>query len=191
MKVYVVTGNKGKLREFKLLGEELGIEVIQLNIPKIEVQAERLEDIAAISAQLIAPHVRNLGAVFVEDAGLFIKALKGFPGPYSSYVFKTIGVNGVLKLMEGVKDREAIFKSVIALVTCNHIKLFKGVVKGFIAEKARGSEGFGFDPIFIPEGHDRTLAEMGVKDKNRLSHRALAFKSMADWLRTAFKSQNL
>ncbi len=122
--------------------------------------------------------------VIVEDAGLFIKALNGFPGPYSSYVNKTIGVEGILKLMRGIKDRTAYFFSVVAFYDpdINELEFFYGKVEGEIAEEARGKSGFGFDPIFTPiEGDGRTFAEMGVEEKNKFSHRSKALRKFAKW----------
>jgi len=186
LEVKVLTRNEEKLREFRELGSEYGIEVVEVGLPKKEIQAETLEEVALYSAANASPLVKGL--FFAEDAGLFIDALKGFPGVYSAYVLKTIGVSGILKLMEGVQMRDAFFKSVIALrVPGEGIKIFRGEVKGGISFEARGSGGFGFDPIFVPEGEIRTFAEMSVREKNMFSHRAAAFRAMADWLRTTFK----
>ncbi|MEM1822504.1 MAG: non-canonical purine NTP pyrophosphatase, partial [Zestosphaera sp.] len=103
---------------------------------------------------------------------------------------KTIGVEGVLKLMSSVSDRTAFFKSVIVLYYPQQgFKVFEGVVYGSISLEARGSGGFGFDPIFVPEGHHKTFAELDLETKNSLSHRGRAFRAMVSWLRTAYKSQ--
>jgi len=186
--IYVLTQNEGKFREFLELGKTHGVVLKQLPSPKVEVQLRSLEDIATYAASVALVEWRV--PLFVEDAGLFIEALKGFPGPYSSYVYKTLGVDGILKLMEGVRDRRAYFKSVIALaIPGEGVRIFTGVVKGGIALEARGTGGFGFDPIFIAEGMDRTFAELSISEKNRLSHRGKAFASMVKWLRTAFKSR--
>jgi len=121
--------------------------------------------------------------VFVEDAGLFIDALNGFPGPYSSYVYRTIGVEGVLKLVEG-KSRGAAFVSVIALYHPGKgVRVFKGMCRGVIAQHPRGFSGFGFDPIFIPEGVGKTFAEMREDEKNKLSHRGEAARKLIEWLK--------
>ncbi len=182
--VWAVTGNEGKLREFKALGKSLGVRVERASAPKLEVQDEDLVKIAVFSATLAKTVSELPTPAFVEDAGLFIDALKGFPGPYSSYVLKTLGINGVLKLMKDVEDRRACFRSAIALVLPDgNIKTFTGLVNGFIAREARGRGGFGFDPIFIPEGYDLTFAEMRTELKNRISHRGKAFRSMVEWLR--------
>jgi len=120
---------------------------------------------------------------FVEDAGLFIRALNGFPGPYSSFVYKTIGIRGILKLLNDVSDRTAFFKSVIGLWCNDHIEIFEGVVEGHITKEPRGAGGFGFDPIFIPKGCKKTFAEMSVDEKNLFSHRAKASEQMIGFLK--------
>ncbi len=118
----------------------------------------------------------------VEDSGLYIRALNGFPGPYSSYVYKTIGYFGILKLMEDVTDRGAHFKSVVAFYDGNIYKIFIGTVYGEIINDARGYYGFGFDPIFKPEGSTRkTFAEMSLKEKCMYSHRAKSITKFCIW----------
>lgn len=123
--------------------------------------------------------------LFVEDAGLFVQSLRGFPGVFSSYVFSTIGYEGLLKLMEGSSDRRAAFKSSIGF-TCPAIfpkvLLFRGEVEGVIADSPRGSGGFGFDPIFVPIGSDMTYAQMTAEEKCKTSHRAKALESMCAYL---------
>ncbi|MEM0085777.1 MAG: RdgB/HAM1 family non-canonical purine NTP pyrophosphatase, partial [Zestosphaera sp.] len=158
------------------------------SLDKVEIQSDDLTSIALYSAVQASLYLRE--PFFVEDAGLYIKSLKGFPGPFSSYVYKTIGVEGVLKLMSSVSDRTAFFKSVIVLYYPQQgFKVFEGVVYGSISLEARGSGGFGFDPIFVPEGHHKTFAELDLETKNSLSHRGRAFRAMVSWLRTAYKSQ--
>jgi XTP/dITP diphosphohydrolase len=187
LKIILITGNMGKLKEFNELGRKYGIEFTGIPGPKIEIQSEDLREVAAYSAAVALTVLRK--PLMVEDAGLFIKSLDGFPGPYSSYIFKKIGYEGILKLMKGVKDRRAFFKSVIAFADPQiGIKIFEGFVHGTIAERARGTLGFGFDPIFIPEGYSRTFAEMQVHEKNEISHRGKAFKNFANWLNNSFKS---
>jgi XTP/dITP diphosphohydrolase len=121
----------------------------------------------------------------VEDSGLFIRALNWFPGTLSSQVFRKIGNRGILKLMEGVEDRYAVFRSAIALgLGENVIKVFEGVAEGEVALEARGSGGFGYDPIFIPSGHRKTFAEMDVDEKNKVSHRGMAVRRLIEYLKT-------
>ncbi len=179
----VVTGNEGKLREFRVLAAEYGVEVYQIRALKPEIQADDVRVIAVASAASLMQHIRE--PFIVEDAGLFITALNGFPGPYSAYVLKTIGVDGILKLMEGVRDRSARFIAAIAYADREAgIKVFTGEVKGSIAEEARGTSGFGFDPIFVPEGWSRTFAEVGPEEKSRVSHRGRAFRALMEWLQS-------
>lgn len=182
--VYFVTGNKGKLEEVRSLAKKYGIRVEQLNVEKMEIQSDDIKEIALFAARQVFSQVDRSRTVVVEDAGLFIEALKGFPGPYSSYVYKTIGVRGVLKLMEGIEDRRAYFRAVVVVESPEFgEKIFEGRVYGRIALKPKGTRGFGFDPIFIPDGYDKTFAEMDLEQKNKLSHRAKAFRSFFEWLR--------
>lgn len=177
--IYVVTSNPGKFREIKLILSDVA-DVRQLSVNKVEIQSDRLEEVALYSA--LNAYLVSRKPLIVEDAGLFIKALNGFPGVYSSYVYKTLGVNGILKLMEGISDRSAYFKSVVVYVDERGAKTFTGIVNGVIAYEARGLGGFGFDPIFIPEGYNRTFAEMSIEEKCKISHRARALQELKKWL---------
>ena len=179
----VVTSNPGKAREFENIFSEYKLSFRIEPIKTPEIQAMDLRIIAEESAIYAYDILRE--PVLVEDAGLFINALNGFPGPFSSYAYKTIGIKGILKLMENVEDRRARFLSVIAFYTpmIGGVKIFTGEVEGYIAMEPRGSGGFGFDPIFIPaEGDGRTFAEQSIEEKNKLSHRARATKKFAEWI---------
>ena len=187
MIIYFATGNKGKLHEVKTLASSYGIVVKQLDIKKVEIQSDSLEEISLYAVRDIYNKVISKGIdnVVVEDAGLFIEALKGFPGPYSSYVYKTIGIRGVLKLLEGVDNRKAFFKAVVVFKSSSlGERIFKGIVHGEIVEEPRGTYGFGFDPIFKPYGSDKTFAEMTVQEKNKFSHRSKAFTELFKWLKS-------
>ena len=181
--LYFATKNLGKFREAKLLMTEYGVSLERLDADKVEIQSDSVEEIASYAALDLASKFKV--AVVVEDAGLFIRPLKGFPGPYSSYVYKTLGLWGLLKLMNGLDDRRAYFLSAVAYSKPGgFVKVFTGKVEGFITNRPRGHGGFGFDPIFKPmEGDGRTFAEMDMSEKNRLSHRARAFRKLALWLR--------
>ncbi|HIP62618.1 MAG TPA: XTP/dITP diphosphatase [Archaeoglobus profundus] len=179
MKILFVTSNEGKYKEARSIGKKYGIEVEWLNEEYLEPQGKDLEYIAKKSAELLVEKVKR--PFFIEDSGLFIEALNGFPGPYSSYVFKTIGNEGILKLMEGIKNRKAYFLSVVAFFDGREIKIFKGRVEGVIATEMRGDKGFGFDPIF--EYNGRTFAEMG-EEKNEVSHRSKALKALFEYIKT-------
>ena len=121
--------------------------------------------------------------LIVEDTGLFIDALTGFPGPYAAYVLNTIGNAGILQLLDGFTSRTAEFRSTVAFCEPHgHPVSFNGIVEGRIALQGRGRHGFGFDPIFEPMGSDgRTLAEMEMAEKNQVSHRGRAVRAFAEW----------
>jgi len=179
---FFVTSNIHKFQEAKRVLAEYDIAAAMIKMSALEIQDDSLENIAKASV-LDAVKKCNL-PVIVEDAGLFIKVLNGFPGPYSSYVNRTLGVEGILKLMRDVEDRSAYFLSVVAFSNSDgkEVKFFHGKVEGRIAYEARGESGFGFDPIFIPaEGDGRTFAEMSTEEKNRFSHRARALRKFAEW----------
>ncbi len=186
IKLYFVTNNKGKFLEASSILRRYNIELIQIDTEKLEIQSDDLRKIALRAAEYVFEKIRK--PIIVEDAGLFIKALNGFPGPYSSYVFKTIGIHGILKLMNDVDDRRAEFRSVVVL---KHpivgTRIFEGIVNGIISRIPKGSKGFGFDPIFIPNGCTKTFAEMDIEEKNKYSHRARAFRALGEWVQENLK----
>lgn len=175
-----VTSNEGKFREAREIAREFSVEIEWLRMEYDEPQGEDLEEIAVKSAKILSREINE--PFFIEDSGLFIEALNGFPGPYSSYVFRTIGNKGILKLMEGVKNRKAYFKAVIAFYDGKEIRTFDGIVYGEIATEVKGEKGFGFDPIFLYG--KKTFAEMG-EEKNQFSHRRKALEKFFSWLKTS------
>jgi XTP/dITP diphosphohydrolase len=180
MRIAFVTSNPGKVEEARTYFEPLGIEVYQLHFPYPEIQADTLEEVAEYGVKWLSERL-NL-PFFLDDSGLFIEALRGFPGVYSAYVYKTLGYEGILKLLEGIEKREAYFKSVVAYWD-GEVHMFSGRVDGEITREPRGSGGFGFDPIFRPHGFDKTFAEMTTEEKNKISHRGRALKAFAEWLK--------
>jgi len=118
----------------------------------------------------------------IDDSGLFIDALGGFPGVYSSYVYKRLGCAGVLKLLEGAPSRGATFETVFLHRTGGTHEVFHGTCLGTIADREKGPGGFGFDPIFTPEGASQTFAEMSLTEKNTYSHRGRAVDELARYL---------
>jgi XTP/dITP diphosphohydrolase len=149
-----------------------------------EIQSESLQEIAEKSVQYA---YRSSGLpIFVEDAGLFIDALSGFPGPYAAYAYKTIHNSGIVKLLDAVEDRNATFRSVISYYDgiIEAPISFLGESKGEITtaeRRAQGKAGFGFDPIFKPAGSKKTFAEMTIQEKNGFSHRADAIRKFAQY----------
>lgn len=153
-------------------------EVVQLEVAKVELKSDRLEDIATFAAERIRESFDR--PFFVEDSGLFVEALNGFPGPYSSGIFRQIGLEGLLKLMRGASNRTATFRSVIAFsMHETEIELPTGEVRGSIAREPRGDRGFDYDPVFVTdEGDGRTYGEMSTEEKNAVSHRGRALRRL-------------
>jgi XTP/dITP diphosphohydrolase len=153
--------------------KEHGYEVERIKNTYPEIQADTLEETIVPGLEwLMERHDRPL---FIDDSGLFVDALKGFPGVYSSYVFRTVGCDGILRLMQGAGDRSARFECCIGFMAPGgkpHIT--RGVSKGSIASQKAGSGGFGYDPIFVPEGYSETFAQMEIAEKNKISHRGRA-----------------
>ena len=187
IEITFITSNSGKVREAVEYLRPLGVKVVQRNFPYPEIQADDLEEVARYGVEWLKERVE--GQFFIEDSGLFVDALKGFPGVYSAYVYRTLGYLGILKLMRGIKERDAEFKSVIAYWD-GELHIFKGEVRGQITEEPRGTGGFGFDPIFKPHGFSETFAEMSVEDKNRISHRGRALRRFHEWLKKTLNNQN-
>jgi XTP/dITP diphosphohydrolase len=182
--VFFATGNIHKFNEVRSILSPLGFAVAMLRMKGDEIQSDSIEDIAKTA---VRNAFKQTGLpIFVEDAGLFITALEGFPGPYAAYVFKTIHNKGILKLMNDVVDRQAEFQSVISYLDSkmSQPQCFFGESKGKITKTERteqGKSGFGFDPIFLPDESCKTFAEMTVDEKNGYSHRAMAIKKFAKW----------
>ena len=150
-----------------------GYELEHIKTAYPEIQAESLE-ITIIPGLLWVMSKYNR-PIMIDDSGLFIDALKGFPGVYSSYVFKTVGCDGILSLMKGVIDRRARFECCVGFMRPGGEPFIaKGVAPGAISTEKIGTGGFGYDPIFIPEGNERTYAQFETDEKNRISHRGRA-----------------
>jgi XTP/dITP diphosphohydrolase len=173
------TSSDHKYAEAKEVLKKYGIELDRLSIERIEIQADDPELIAEYSLKQLDIDI----PILIEDAGLYIDKYYGFPGPYSSYTLRTISNEGILKLMEGEEERGAKYISAVAYRDGNISMTFRGEVKGSISHEERGTNGFGYDPIFIPEeGDGRTFAEMSPQEKSKISHRARAFRKLAEWL---------
>jgi len=168
MEVFFATSNKGKADEAALILGKAGATVRQFPFEYRELRSDSLEEIARDA--VMEAHRRCKKPVFVEDSGLFIDAFPGFPGTFSAWVQRKIGNEGILKLMAGTKERSARFEACIAFNAGRSVSVFRGVCEGSIASEARGSGGFGYDPIFVPKGHPQTFAE-NKELKNNVSHR--------------------
>jgi XTP/dITP diphosphohydrolase len=180
MTIYFVTSNKGKFLEAKDILTSFC--VVQKDIGYPEVQSSSLEEVILFGLNFLWD--TGLEKIIIEDSGLFIEAFQGFPGVYSAYAYQSIGSSGILKLMEGVENRQAVFRSMIGYQETigGDVALFEGMCTGSISMVPKGDQGFGFDPIFIPQGSDLTFAQMTKQQKNSYSHRGESIRKLKNFL---------
>lgn len=171
--LYFVSSNDHKFYEVYHILDELNITIRHHAVTLTEIQSESLYDIATHKAAQAYALLK--GPVIVEDAGLFIDSLGGFPGPYSSFVYNTIGNEGILDLVKA--DRNATFRSIVAYNDGSTSRCFLGEIRGKISKKIMGY-GWGYDPIFVPGCSRRTLAHF---NKILFSHRRLSLELFAAW----------
>jgi XTP/dITP diphosphohydrolase len=174
MDLLFVSTNGGKFREVKAILDEYGVRTSWSRRSLPELQADRLETVVKAKLEAAA---RFGPRVIVEDSGLFVPALRGFPGVYSSYALATIGLDGLLRLVNGRK-REASFRTVAGLAIRNRTWTRSGKCHGRLADRPLGRNGFGYDPIFIPDGETQTFGQLEAAEKNLRSHRAKAIHSI-------------
>lgn len=157
MKINLVTHNPFKVKEFRsVLEPQISVEHIDLEYP--ELRSDDPEEIVKMAAMQLADKLQK--SVVVEDSGLFIRALKGFPGTCTAYVFKRIGNEGLLRLLKGKKERTMHYKSAIGFCKPGGEPVsFLGIEEGRMSNKERGENGWGQDPIFIPKGKHKTYGE--------------------------------
>ncbi len=172
--LYFVSSNSHKYKESKIILNSFGISLGFVKLTLEEIQSSSLKEIAEKKAQDAFSKCKK--PIIVEDDGLFIDSLDGFPGPYSSYVFKTIGNNGILKLVSS--KRNAKFVSIITYCDKKTLKTFDAKLDGIISKSQKG-KGWGYDPIFIPKNSRKTFAQ--TTQKNELSHRFKALKKFSSW----------
>jgi len=183
MTLYFVTGNKEKFREARALLNPFDVEQINMDLPELQGEPD---EIVKEKAKLAAD--RTGKAVFVEDTCLCFNALNGLPGPYIKDFIRKIGVSGLYKLVSKYRDNSAV--AVASIGFCEPGKdplVFQGKVKGRIVSP-RGSNRFQWDQIFMPKGYDKTFSEMSVEEKNKASHRKLAFEKFREWLKKNIKN---
>lgn len=179
-----VTGNAGKAAELRAQLKPRGIAVAQDDRGYPEIQADTLRAVAEAGARhLLAEGLRP--PFVLEDSGLFVAALRGWPGVYSRHALDTVGIPGLLRLMADVERemRTAAFQACLAYAdAAGKVHLFEGACPGRIADRPAGTGGFGFDPVFIARGHDRTFAELDPAEKAAASHRGLAGRAFLEFL---------
>ncbi len=188
MKLVFATNNQHKLKEVEeMVGNS--IELLTLNDidchTDIPETSNTLEGNASLKSHYIQEHFHI--NCFADDTGLEIEALNQAPGVYSARYAgeeKNSEANmlKVLNELKGIKNRKARFRTVISLIINDKEYLFEGIVNGKIAEEKHGEAGFGYDPIFIPEGYTKTFAELGEDIKNKISHRAKAIEKLSNFL---------
>ena len=173
--LFFASSNNHKYNEAKQILDSFGIKLGFLKSDLEEIQSNSLNDIAINKAR--TAFSKHKKPIIIEDDGLFISPLKGFPGPYSSYVFKTIGNKGIINLLQN--NRKAKFISIITYCDKTILESFEGKLDGTISKSQKG-KSWGYDTIFIPKNSNKTFAENN-NDKNKLSHRYKALKKFSNW----------
>lgn len=190
MKLIFATGNQHKLMEVKKIIPS-HIELLSLKdidfTEDIEETGNTLEENALLKAKTI--YNKTGIACMADDSGLLVDALNGEPGVYSARYAgpeknDENNTQKLLKELHASSDRSAHFKTVIALVVPGKEILFDGKIEGQIITEKRGTNGFGYDPVFVPNGYQQTFAELSLDEKSKISHRALAVKKLIEYLST-------
>lgn len=176
--IYFITGNKNKFEEVKAIVPE--VERLDIDLPEIqEIDAK-----AIITAKLQEALNHQKGEFIVEDTSLSLECLNGLPGPLIKWFLQAIGNEGLVSLAERLGNNKAEAKTIIGYAkNREEIYYFEGIVKGKIVPQ-RGESGFGWDVIFLPDGHSHTFAEMIQEEKNRISMRKVAAEQLEGFLQT-------
>lgn len=173
--IYFLTGNENKLKEVK----EFVPEIKGLNVDVTEIQSISAEEI--IKHKLNEAKKQHSGKFVVEDTSLYLDCLNGLPGPLIKWFLKTIGNEGLVRLAKFHNNDKAIAKCIVGFSDGEKLNFFEGSINGKIVEK-KGENGFGWDKIFQPDGYEKTFAEMTTEEKNKISHRRLAFEKLREYL---------
>jgi len=189
VKILIATKNKGKLREFQKLLKGIDVTLISLNeMPEVQEPVEDGKTFKENAQKKASHYWKSFGInTLAEDSGLEVFALGGRPGVYSARYagYNATDQQNIEKLLNEMKDipeRQARFVAVLCFIYNGQPYFFEADVRGRIAHEPKGSEGFGYDPVFIPEGYNKTFAELGTEIKNRLSHRARAIEKFKSFL---------
>jgi len=195
LKIIFASANQNKIKEIRALlpahFEILGLKDIGI-VEDIPETGKTIKENSLLKARFVKNFIADSTAVFADDSGLEVEALNGEPGVYSARyagAFKndTANNNKLLQELKLKTNRKAQFITVITLILDGKIHYFEGIVKGTIAFEARGDNGFGYDPLFIPQGFRSTFAELSSETKNNISHRGIAVRKLVETLRTVKK----
>lgn len=175
MTLYFITGNENKFKEAAMIIPR--IRKLDIDLPEIqELYSKRI-----IEEKLNAIKKEYIGEFFCEDTSIYINCLNGFPGPLIKWLVKAIKQEGIAELVSKYPDKSAIARTIIGYSNGKEIKFFEGSLEGKIVSP-RGTGGFGWDPIFLPKGFTKTLGEMNLEEKNRISMRKQALEKLKDYL---------
>lgn len=195
IKLVFATNNRNKLKEVR---QQVPSHISILSLKDIGCEEELPETHETLEENSLekAVYIREKYGYdcFAEDTGLEVDALNGEPGVYSArYAGTGLAEDNIEKLLShmlGQNDRKARFRTIFTLLTDQHHVQFEGIVNGHISEKHSGTDGFGYDPVFTPEGYSITFAEMSSDEKNRISHRGIAFRKLIDFLNKDLDTKN-
>jgi non-canonical purine NTP pyrophosphatase (RdgB/HAM1 family) len=175
MAIYFITSKKHKFDEARAIIPGLKMKSLDLK----EIQSMDPKEI--LEAKLLEARKKLKGSIIVDDVSVEFPGLNGFPGPLVRWMYEIVGNEKILKALDGVKDRRMSFRCTLGLWHRGKAYFFDGYVKGK-AVKPRGNNGWGLDPIFLPDGHKKTASEMTMEEKNKVSHRGLAFNKLRKFL---------
>ncbi len=178
-RLVLVTQNQHKLKELRPLFKKFNVDFETTTIEKHEIRSESVEEIARVAARAAFDVLQK--PVVVDDTGFFVDGLNGFPGSYAAAVLKTIGYAGILRLMTDEVERESRFVTAVGYCDGEHLETFVGTMTGTVADSPAGTEGFGYDPIFVPDGFSKTYAQLTLEEKVSISHRTKAFEEFLRW----------
>lgn len=178
MKIFFVTGNENKLKEARTILDNHEIEGILMDLS--EIQAINVIDIVKNKAKNAFDKIQK--PILVEDTGIYIKDWNDFPGALIKWMMKTVGCNGIYKMLSQFENKESYAETILCYYDGNEFQVFTGKINGKIVEP-RGETNFGWDPIFEPQGFKKTFAEMSEQEKNHISMRKIALEKLNNFLK--------
>jgi XTP/dITP diphosphohydrolase len=185
VRIYFVTSNRGKFREVAhVLGPGLVMRAIEVH----EIQAIEVKDVVEEKAKEAYGMLKK--PLIVEDTGLYIRALNGFPGAFARWLFDCISNERLCMMLKDFKDRSAYAETCICFYDGKRSRVFSGRVSGEMTMRPKGNRGWGYDPIFRPKGSQRTFGEMSMEQKNGMSGRAEAAAKLKAWLGSGARARN-